>query len=289
MQEDFKRILVLTDFSSASLHAAEEAAAIATRFNSKLHLLHVSSSAAVSHLSLPETCFFHVAEEDEDSSLNNKLRLEKMKIDLENRFGICIQSHEAKGPLKKIVTYYVHDLHIDLVVVDAKKKSGIRELLFSSVAEIIINTVESEVLCVYPESNCNRLKKIVLPVGKFVPERKIRMAYELARKFAANVHMISLNKNSNGISNENTKVLMAAYRYLKDITNIPVECRTVSGNNMAEAAIRYAENINADLILVNPGTESQLSGNFLYRWGGDIVNHSPVPVLSVHSNMEKKQ
>ena len=104
-------------------------------------------------------------------------------------------------------------------------------------------------LCVYPDSNSNRLKKIVLPIGKFIPKRKIRLAYELAKKFAANVHLISLNRNGHRLSSENTKVLMASYQYLKDITNIPIECRTVLGNNLAQATVQYAENIGADLIL----------------------------------------
>ena len=147
----------------------------------------------------------------------------------------------------------------------------------------IIKCVETEVLCVYPESNSNRLKKIVLPIGKFIPRRKIRLAYELAKKFAANVHLISLNKNGGSLSSEDTKILMASYQYLKDITNIPVECRTVPGNNLARATVQYAENIGADLILVNTGSESFFKNAVLGGWRGSIVDHSSIPVLSVHA------
>ena len=122
-----------------------------------------------------------------------------------------------------------------------------------------------------------------MPIGKFIPKRKIRLAYELAKKFTANVHLISLNKNGHNLSSENTKVLMASYQYLKDITNIPIECRTVLGNNLAQATVQYAENIGADLILVNAGSESFFKKPVLRRWGGNIVNHSSIPVLSVHA------
>ena len=279
MQEDFKKILTLVDFSQASFHAAEEAAMIASKFNSELHILHVSSNSRLTWILTPEIEFFHLAEDDRSV----KAQLRRLKTDLDERFQIDIEYHEAEGKLKETVNNYIRDLQIDLVVLGAKKTNWLKELFFESKAKDIIRSVDCEVLCVYPDSNSNRLKKIVLPIGKFIPKRKIRLAYELAKKFAANVHLISLNKNGHNLSSEDTKVLMASYQYLKDITNIPIECRTVLGNNLAQATVQYAENIGADLILVNAGAESFFKTPVLRRWGGNIVNHSSIPVLSVHA------
>ncbi|HJS53784.1 MAG TPA: hypothetical protein VJ765_04550 [Chitinophagaceae bacterium] len=39
--------------------------------------------------------------------------------------------------------------------------------------------------------------------------------------------------------------------------------------------------MEGDHILVNADAESNLSGKVLCRWGGNIVNHSTIPVLSV--------
>ncbi len=287
MQEDFKRILSLVDFSRASLHAAEEAAMIASKFNSKLHLLHVSSNSGLSWILAPEAYFFQVAESAKQQNQNNKTRLKQLQIELQERFGVDIEYHEANGKLCDTIKKYGDDLKIDLVVLGAKRKNWLKELFFKTKAKDIIRSVASEVLCVYPESNSGRLKKIVLPIGKFIPKRKIRLAYELAKKFAANVHLISLNKNGQSLSIEDTKILMASYQYLKDITNIPIECRTVAGNDLARATLQYAENIGADLILVNAGSESFFKTAVLRRWGGNIVNHSSIPVLSVHPINEK--
>ena len=279
MQEDFKRILILVDFSLASIHAAEEAAMIASKFDSELHILHVSSNSSLTWILAPEVEFFHLAEDDRSV----KAQLRRLKTELDERFQIDIEYHEAEGKLKETVNNYIRDLHIDLVVLGAKKTNWLKELFFESKAKDIIRSVDCEVLCVYPDSTSNRLKKIVLPIGKFIPKRKIRLAYELAKKFAANVHLISLNKNGHSLSSEDTKVLMASYQYLKDITNIPIECRTVTGNNLAQATVEYAENIGADLILVNTGSESFFKTPVLLKWGGNIVNHSSIPVLSVHA------
>lgn len=271
MQEDFRRILTLIDFSKASFHAAEEAALIASKFNSQLHMLHV------------------LATNNRSGNESNADSLQKMKEELDNRFAINAECLEMEGKLCETVKKYAHDINADLVVLGVNRESWLKELFFENEIRNIIRSVDTEVLCVYPESNSIKLKKIVLPIGKFIPRRKIRLAYELAKRFAANVHLISLNKNGNGLSSEDTQILMASYQYLKDITNIPVECRTVQGNNLAQATVQYAENIDADLILVNAGAESFFKNAMLRKWRGSIVNHSSIPVLSVHAINEKSK
>jgi len=46
------------------------------------------------------------------------------------------------------------------------------------------------------------------------------------------------------------------------------------------------------MILVDVGSESFFSGDVLRGWGGNIVNHSSIPVLSVQAindNSKRKQ
>lgn len=289
MPEDFKNILTLVDFSRASLHAVEEAALIASKFNSRLHLLYVSPNSNTSYVFAPEIYFLKLTGNNDNGVEGAAERLQKIKNDLDDQFGIEAECHEAEGKLCETVNKYAHDLSADLVVLGVKRGNWFKELFFEDKVRSIIKSVDAEVLCVYPDSNSNRLKKIVLPIGKFIPKRKIRLAYELAKKFAANVHLISLNKNGNSLSSEETKILMASYQYLRDITNIPVECRTVPGNNLAQATVQYAETIGADLILVNAGSESFFKNAVLRRWRGSIVNHSSIPVLSVHAINEKSK
>jgi nucleotide-binding universal stress UspA family protein len=289
MEGDFRRILALVDYCDTSVHAAEEAALIASKFYSELHLLHVSSNSNSSHLIVPDPFFPIITENGEEVYYTNFDKLEQIKRDLDRDYDVSISCFEVRGKFLENVKRHIDEFQADLIVMGANKENWFKELFFESKAKSIIKNVECEVLCVYPESNSKRLKKIVLPIGKFIPKRKIRLAYELARKFAANVHLISLTNNGNSLSTENTRILMASYQYLKDINNIPIECRTVTGINLAQATIQYAENIEADLILINADAESDLSGKVLRKWGGNIVNHSTIPVLSVHAINDKSK
>jgi len=121
MRDEFKRILSLVDFSRTSLHALEEAALIASKFNSELHLLYVASNSEPLNMS-----------GDSKSQQNNKERLEDLKKTLQGRYEVIINCHEAKGKIIEVVNKYSCDLSINLVVLAAKKEPWLKEMFFES-------------------------------------------------------------------------------------------------------------------------------------------------------------
>ncbi len=289
MEGNFSKILALVDHSAISLHAAEEAAMIASKFGSELHLLHVSAKFDRSYLLAPEAYFIDAEENNEQGYYKKIDKLQKLKVDLLAHYDVSAVCFEERGSFVEVVKRHVEDFQINLVVLGAKKRTVISELVFQGKTRSIIKVLDCEVLCVNPESDSKKLRKIVLPIGKFIPEKRIRLAYELAKKFTARIHLIALNRQGGNLSDESTKTLIASYQYLKDVTNIPIECNTVHGKNLAEATMNYAKVVGADLILINEGRESDLRGKILSKWRGNIINHSSVPVLSVHTIKEDSQ
>lgn len=286
MQKEFEKILVLIDHSPASIHAAEEASQLAAKFESELHILQIIPSVSLVYSFLHPSQLSNDLSEKVNENSGSK-ELDELVSKIKNEFQIAVRTGSIKGNHINAVKKYTADKKIDLVIVAGKKQSQLKEIILKSTAEQLIHSIDCEVLCIYPETKFSKIKKLVIPIGKTIPKRKIRIAYELGRKFSANLHLIALAKNSQGLKVEEIKALMDTYRYIKDIMNIPVQCSTVIGNNIAEAAIRYAKNIKADLILINPETESRLKESLFYGWGSDITNHSPVPVLSVSPLMDK--
>jgi hypothetical protein len=92
-------------------------------------------------------------------------------------------------------------------------------------------------------------KKLYCQSGNLFQKERSGSRMSWQKNLHANVHLISLNKMDIILAARTQKVLMASYQYLKDITNIPIECRTVLGNNLATATVQYAENIGADLYI----------------------------------------
>lgn len=280
MEGNFRRILTLIDYTAASLYAAREAALIASKFDSDLSLLHVSPDERSGSLITPGVPFFDAPEKEEDEYYLNVDQLEKIKRELNRCYSLPITCFEERGSFIDVVKQHVTDLSIDLIVLGTLKRNWVRDVFIESKARSIIRSVGCEVLCVQPKSEKEALRNIVLPVGKSVPKKKIGIAYELAKKFAAKIHLIALNKQDNNSNDESTKALVGSYQYLKNVINIPIECNKVDGKSLADAAMHYAEIVEADLILIDEGSESDLK---MPLWSGHIVNHSSVPVLSVHA------
>jgi nucleotide-binding universal stress UspA family protein len=273
----FCKIVVLIDYSEASLQAAEEAALIASKFDSELQLMHISSKKQSQNLITPGIPFFDTPETHEEEYYAKIEQLEKVKANLAKRHKVVVTCFENKGDFIDVLKQHMKHFSVDLIVLGARKRNWLKQLLFADKARSVIRNVDCEVLCVHSESKTATLKKIVLTVGKSVPKKKIRIAYEFAKKFTARIYLVALNTPEKKSHDQSTETLIASYRYLKDISNIPIECRTVAGKSIAETALHYAKVVGADLILIDKGSESDLQSS----WSGNIVNHSPIPVLSV--------
>jgi nucleotide-binding universal stress UspA family protein len=286
MESNFRKILALIDHTEASLHAAEEAALIASRFDAELQLLHISPYESSKNFITSGLLFFNVPVIEEEEYYLKIEKLERLKKTLEKRFGISITCFEDRGDFMKVVKSHVKDFSVDLIVVGTKKKNWLKEIFIENKVNSVIGALSCEVLCVSCGSQTDTLKKIIVPVAKTIPKKKIGIAYEFAKKFAGRIYLIALNRSDNKLSDQSTKTLIASYRYLKDLTNIPIECSTVNGTSLANATMNYARSVGADLILINEGPESYFKNHL---WNGNILNHSSVPVLSVRSTNDEEK
>jgi nucleotide-binding universal stress UspA family protein len=286
MESNFRKILTLIDHTETSLHAADEAALIASKFDAELQLLHISPYVSSKSLITSGLLFFNVPVTEEDKYYLKIEKLERLKKNLESRFGILITCFENRGDFMEVVKSHVKDFSVDLIVLGTKKKSWLKEIFIENKVNSVIGAVSCEVLCVSCRSQTDTVKKIIVPVAKSIPKKKIGIAYEFAKKFAGRIYLIALNRSEKKVSDQSTKTLIASYRYLKDLPNIPIECSTVNGTSLASATMHYAQRVGADLILINEGSESYFKRSL---WNENIVNHSSVPVLSVHSMNYKER
>src|SRR6187399_3674843 len=104
MESNFRKILTLIDHTEASLHAAEEAALIASRFDAELQLLHISPYASSKSLIKSGLLFFNIPLIKEEEYYLKIERLERLKKKLEKRFGILITCFENRGNFIEVVS-----------------------------------------------------------------------------------------------------------------------------------------------------------------------------------------
>ena len=145
-------ILFATDFSPFSDAALPYAVAIAQRYGAKVYGAHVLSPGP-SVFMAPEALQAFV-EQDE------RLRLEAM-AQLEDQLrGISHQALCSGGNVWDVLSRFIREHDIDLLVIGTHGRSGARKLLMGSIAEKIFRQAACPVLSVGPNVTCKPNRKI---------------------------------------------------------------------------------------------------------------------------------
>ena len=147
-----KRILVPTDFSNFSRPAIDYGCAIAARFESELHLLHVVPDPA---MLVPEAAAFTVESMQSQSEALIKdahRQLEELPGGgWEN--GRPIVREVRTGSTFLEIIDYAKTQEIDLIVIGTHGRSGLMHVLMGSVAERVVQKAPCPVLTVKPEGH----------------------------------------------------------------------------------------------------------------------------------------
>jgi nucleotide-binding universal stress UspA family protein len=286
MNKLFNNILVPVDFSNASELAIEKAIDIANHFKCNIHLVFAPANRIGKKYG-------------QRSSSNNGSTIDGSTVDrstvdaearlsqLQNRYttqlhpGLLIHSSLRKGNMNRAVIEYTLRHNIDLVIIG--KSGGLVRNLISGTYSIneITKHIECPVLTVRKDTASDKWMNIVLPVCSVLPIRKIMFASYLARKYNSRIHLLAMADDENGKSADSNKYLSKAYQLLRDNTNLMIECHMIRGHNIADTTLRFAQKINADLIVINPGQESRLPGFVNKLLDGSLFSNSKIPVMTI--------
>lgn len=264
----FNKILVPVDFSLNTEIAVKKAAGLAGSGETILHLLHVLKPGrqAVQQFKL-------WAVEKEMEQLREMIR--------ERYPALKVKSHVLRGHSpQRLIIDCAFMLKPDLIVI-GKQNNRRRWPLFRHVEpDAIAKKSNCPVLTVKPGSVESRIKVIVIPIRDFFPERKLEWGVLLAKRYKAKIHLLQIQDPRESREKILPQVFLKAYHHLRE--HLPIEYSAAGGQSTAKAALNYAELIMADMILVNPETESGVAGFRGWRHISDLVGKdSKIQVLDV--------
>jgi nucleotide-binding universal stress UspA family protein len=145
---EWRRICCPIDFSDASHHALRGAAELARRFGSELTLLFVYElpSTAPESLTLSPQDVLQAVLREYDR------RLGEWKARAEHLCGCPVMTHLEVGTPAKEILRFVRDGRFDLVVMGTHGRTGLRHVVFGSVAEKVVRHAACPVLTLRPDA-----------------------------------------------------------------------------------------------------------------------------------------
>ncbi|MEZ4804573.1 MAG: universal stress protein [Bacteroidia bacterium] len=275
-------ILVPTDFSEVANNALNHAMKIAEAYDNEITLINIQDEGGILGLFESEEKL-KLLKEAVDLKMDKLIEQQKVKFP-----NVKINKRTDYGKIYKKITEIAEKEKFDSIVMGTHGASGIQQITGSN-ASRVINYAKVPVVVVKEKSvGTDRYENIVLPIDLSVESRqKVKWAIELSKKFDSTIHLIYENS-----SNEDyQKKIFAVVNQTQDILDKGNAKYIVRGldddlypDHFAEDTLDYADEINADLIIIMSQQEKGFSEYLLGSYAQQIVNHAgKVPVMCINS------
>ncbi|KAF0204058.1 MAG: UspA domain-containing [Bacteroidetes bacterium] len=271
-----KEIIVAIDFSKGSLHALDYAIAFANLVKSNIMMVWVDG---------------HVNQDSVFSTDTNEFRDEAVKnMDeiMRTRKGMMkngkLSYKLRKGKVYQEMANQAKINNASLIIAGTHGVTGYEEFWIGSNAYKIVSYAPCPVVTVRYDFDMREdgIKSIVLPIDSTLDTReKVPFTINMAKALGADIHILALYTTS--LKAVQRKVDNHARQVQKAITDAGINhyLEGVHAENITNASIDYAIKVNADLIAIMTEQETNASNILLGPYAQQMVNHSPVPVLSI--------
>lgn len=271
-----KKIVVALDFSSGSIRALKYAINIANKINSDICMIWVDIT------SKPESIYSSVVKSYRGEVIKRfKELVEKFQPELK---GGKLEYKLRKGKIYYEIVTYARAKGAELIVTGSHGVSGFEEYWIGSNANRIVGHAYCPVITVRNGFRIKKnIRKIVVPIDNSKNTLiKIPFTARLAKIFNSEVHIVGLYSTTlKTIHKRIENYAVKAKMYLEK-EGVKYVYQTVLAENSTKSAIDYSNKIQADLISIMIEQEEKKQTGLLGPSAQQIVNHSQIPVLSVH-------
>lgn len=284
---DIKTILVPIDFSDTSLKALDEAVYLANITNATINLLHVAETIfptdnAGEHYA---TAIHNLEEHEQEVFTRAKEYTEKLKERLNAKNDIQINPITVTGWVKDQILEVAEEINADIIIMGTHGVKGFKEMIIGSNTFRVVNECKIPVLSVQKHTESPGFRKILVPFRlKTHSREKVDPAIRAAKIYHSTIHLLAINTEE-GDEEELRKVQYAAEQTKEIIEEHGIKCEMEvrSTDYLADTVSAYAQENKMDMIVIMSHLDRvTISEYFMGPFSQQIVNHSPIPVLSIH-------
>ncbi|TSA28237.1 MAG: universal stress protein [Bacteroidetes bacterium] len=216
---------------------------------------------------------------------------------IKQRFGEMIDKYQPQLPHSKLtfkirkgkvyreIAAEAKTSRAMLVIAGTHGASGFDEFWIGSNAYRIVSACECPVITIRGGINIRRpLHRIVVPIDSTLETRqKATFTGYLAKMHDAEVHILRLYSSKVKAIRMNVDFYASQVARHFEQEGIRHKIDVVETSNLADAMISYAKEVDANLISVMTEQETTTSNLWMGPYAQQVVNHSPIPVLSIHT------
>jgi len=263
----FKHLLVPLDGSRLAEAALPVAVSLAEALHASVTLLHIIEQDAPSEVHHDRHLTNSIEAQEYLDGIARSVFPREAKVDTHNH------SAAVENVPASIIEHATQEFQHELIVLSSHGKSGIRELIFGSIAQLVAATGETPVLLIKPEHVPSpfQVKRILVPLdNESIHDLVLPYAESLARAYNAQIDLLcvipTLGTDSGAHAAAGSMLPVTAMAYL-DIaeeiaqehfqehldefskTDLPASAEIVRGDP-ASMIVKTAERLESDMILM---------------------------------------
>lgn len=271
------KIISAIDFSDSSINAFLHALSIAQKCNCDLEMIWVGKPAA------QKDKFIDV---ETDTSKEVKKKLEEMVSKYQPELPHTKLTFKVrKGKVYKEIANEANTQRAFLVVAGTHGSSGFEEFWAGSNANRIVASCQCPVITIRGGIKIQRpLQRIVMPIDSTMETRqKASFTALLAKAHEAEIHVLKLFSSKVKAVRQDVEFYAGQVTRHLEREEVRFVVAARESENLSDTMIEYAKEVNANLISIMTDQESTTANIWMGPYAQQTVNHSPIPVLSIHS------
>src|SRR5687768_15019232 len=256
MSFSFKKILIPADLSINTEVAVQKGLAFADE-HTTIHLLHVHGRMA----GYTSNDLEALQKKGSENGLKNPISLlEHWEKYIKSRSPrVRVQRWISAGDaVQKAIEEKAKEIDSDLVVIGKKSNHSVLPFLNTVVPGKIVMNTGIAVLTVKPGCMEQHIKTVIVPVNGHITTHKLNAITAICSRYRVKVHLVTFMENGKGPSEFNASSLLTVYQWLRSHLHCAVAYAVLHGSNKALALMKYANQINADILLVHPEKETRV-------------------------------
>ncbi len=277
------KILVPVDFSEQSLIALSQSYNLAKKIDAELVLLYV-----IEEVNPLVKRMYRELNEIKGAVENNLKNLAEEKS---KETGLVFSIEIEEGKIYNKIVEVAEKINAKFIVMGTKGNENSK--FIGSNANKVVKTAPCPVITIKGQQHKKGCDKIVLPLDLTKETSdKVNQAIEIAELFTAEIFIMSvLQTGKEEIVNKLKDQLLMVRQYIE---NRGVKCTAEivnilkSEESLANALIKYAEKIEADLLMIMTQQEKDIKELFIGSKAKEVINNSEIPVLSIQPSLKDR-
>lgn len=271
-----KKLLVGVDFSKGSINALNYAIMLANNLPAEILMVWVDKPMS------PESIYANKPTVERSEVIGRFERIIKEYNDV-LKFG-TLKYKICFGKVYEAIAEQARQFQADYIIIGTHGISGYEELWIGSNANRIVAAAVCPVFTLRQNFSVREsIYAIVLPIdhtGDTI--EKVDHALKIASVFKAKIHVLGLYSSELSTIKRRVEANVKKAQNSLESLSIPFEVHFEKAQNLTSTTIKFTERINADLICIMTEQETSTNNILLGQYAQQMVNHSHVPVLSVH-------